>query len=184
MQVCAEITPFDLVKYEIDMESGYLKVDRAQRTSSLPAQVHGFIPQTCAGPWVAALMPGAKEGDHDPLDICALSERPLAELQNSIFTPRCATPLFHSAGTAAGGLVLVAGASHRELVGVVPQAVIAAGGGQLLVDAGRPENSFLLIKLLGPPAGAGSRMPLLGGFLTNEQVEAVARRILAGALPD
>ena len=30
-----EITPFDLVKYEIDKTTGYLRVDRPQRSSSL-----------------------------------------------------------------------------------------------------------------------------------------------------
>ena len=38
-----EITPFDLVKYEVDKDSGYLRVDRSQRTSSLPpasAEMH------------------------------------------------------------------------------------------------------------------------------------------------
>ena len=73
--VFVEITPFDLVKYEVDKSSGYMKVDRAQRTSSLPPTIYGFIPQTYAGPKVAALMPGATRGDHDPLDICVLSER-------------------------------------------------------------------------------------------------------------
>ena len=72
-----EITPFDLVKYEVDKASGYLKVDRAQRTSSLPPSLYGFIPQTYAGPSVAALMSGATGGDLDPLDICVLSERPI-----------------------------------------------------------------------------------------------------------
>ena len=76
-----EITPFDLVKYEIDKASGYLKVDRAQRTSSLPPALYGFIPQTYAGKRVAALMDGAEEGDLDPLDICVLSERPIARAE-------------------------------------------------------------------------------------------------------
>ena len=31
-----EITPFDLVKYEVDKMTGYLRVDRPQRTSSSP----------------------------------------------------------------------------------------------------------------------------------------------------
>jgi len=77
VNVFVEITPFDLVKYEVDKASGYLKVDRAQRTSSLPPSIYGFIPQTYAGPAVAALMPGASGGDLDPLDICVLSERPI-----------------------------------------------------------------------------------------------------------
>ena len=41
-----EITPFDLVKFEVDKESGYLRVDRAQKTSSLPPSLYGFIPRT------------------------------------------------------------------------------------------------------------------------------------------
>jgi inorganic pyrophosphatase len=76
-----EITPFDLIKYEVDKESGYLKVDRPQRTSSLPPCIYGFIPQTYCGPKVAKLMPGTEHGDGDPLDICVLSERPISRAE-------------------------------------------------------------------------------------------------------
>ena len=76
-----EITPFDLVKYEVDKLSGYLKVDRAQRTSSLPPALYGFIPRTYAASRVASLMAGAATGDLDPLDICVLSERPIARAE-------------------------------------------------------------------------------------------------------
>jgi inorganic pyrophosphatase len=76
-----EITPFDLVKYEVDKESGYLRVDRAQRTSSLPPALYGFIPQTYAAARVAALMDGVEAGDGDPLDICVLSERPISRAE-------------------------------------------------------------------------------------------------------
>ncbi len=72
-----EITPFDSVKYEIDKMTGYLIVDRPQRTSSLPPSLYGFIPRTYCGRRIAALSPGATEGDGDPLDICVLSERPI-----------------------------------------------------------------------------------------------------------
>lgn len=81
VNVFVEITPFDLVKYEVDKASGYLKVDRAQRTSSLPPSIYGFIPQTYAGPSVARLMPASSAGDHDPLDICVLSERPITRAE-------------------------------------------------------------------------------------------------------
>lgn len=81
-----EITPFDLVKYEVDKTSGYLKVDRAQRTSSLPPALYGFIPQTYAADRVARLMDRAEGGDHDPLDICVLSERPIARAEVIIRT--------------------------------------------------------------------------------------------------
>jgi inorganic pyrophosphatase len=74
-----EITPFDLIKYEVDKASGYLRVDRPQRTSSQPPALYGFIPRTYCGPRVAALTPVTKRGDGDPLDICVLSERPIAK---------------------------------------------------------------------------------------------------------
>jgi inorganic pyrophosphatase len=73
-----EITPFDLIKYEIDKASGYLRVDRPQRTSSQPPSLYGFIPRTYCGAEVAALCAGAERGDGDPLDICVISERPIA----------------------------------------------------------------------------------------------------------
>ncbi len=73
-----EITPFDLVKYEVDKHSGYLRVDRPQRGSSQPPALYGFIPRTyCAGE-VQRLSPTSARGDGDPLDICVLSERPIA----------------------------------------------------------------------------------------------------------
>jgi inorganic pyrophosphatase len=72
-----EITPFDLMKYEIDKVTGYLRVDRPQRTSSLPPTLYGFVPRTYCGDRVAALSPGAVRGDGDPLDICVISERPI-----------------------------------------------------------------------------------------------------------
>jgi inorganic pyrophosphatase len=72
-----EITPFDLVKYEVDKTTGYLHVDRPQRTSSQPPTLYGFIPRTYCGPRVGALSPTTKKGDGDPLDICVISERPI-----------------------------------------------------------------------------------------------------------
>lgn len=72
-----EITPFDLIKYEIDKTTGYLRVDRPQRTSSTPPALYGFIPRTYCDRHVAALSSTAEEGDGDPLDICVLSERPI-----------------------------------------------------------------------------------------------------------
>src|SRR5687767_14898010 len=75
LNVYVEITPFDLVKYEVDKTSGYLKVDRPQRTSSQPPALYGFIPQTFCGESFRQLSPHAKAGDGDPLDICVISER-------------------------------------------------------------------------------------------------------------
>lgn len=76
-----EITPHDLVKYEIDKDSGYLRLDRPQRTSAQPPTLYGFVPRTYSGPRTARLMPGATRGDEDPLDICVLCERPVTRAE-------------------------------------------------------------------------------------------------------
>ena len=75
--VYVEITPFDLFKYEIDKTAGFLRVDRPQRTSSLPPALYGFIPRTLCAGRLAALSPKATRGDGDPLDICVITERPI-----------------------------------------------------------------------------------------------------------
>ena len=82
-----EITPFDTIKYELDKATGYLRVDRPQRTSSQPPTLYGLIPRTYCGDAVGALSPRAKAGDGDPLDICVLSERPI-EHSEVILTAR------------------------------------------------------------------------------------------------
>ncbi|MGE0763697.1 MAG: inorganic pyrophosphatase [Bdellovibrionales bacterium] len=70
-----EITPSDGIKYEIDKETGYLKVDRPQVTSSLPPALYGFIPKTFCHDRVGAVSGKSLKGDQDPLDICVFSER-------------------------------------------------------------------------------------------------------------
>jgi inorganic pyrophosphatase len=70
-----EITPFDLIKYEIHKESGYLMIDRPQRSSAQPPTLYGFIPKTYCGERVSRLSPSTTGGDGDPLDICVISER-------------------------------------------------------------------------------------------------------------
>lgn len=72
-----EITPFDLMKYEVDKETGYLRIDRPQRGSSQPPALYGFIPRTYCADEVRQLSPTSERGDGDPLDICVLSERPI-----------------------------------------------------------------------------------------------------------
>ncbi|MFY2560804.1 inorganic pyrophosphatase [Corallococcus terminator] len=75
-----EIVPTDAVKYELDKESGILKLDRPQRFSSQCPTLYGFIPQTYCDELVAkrcAERTGVKgiKGDGDPIDICVLTEK-------------------------------------------------------------------------------------------------------------
>ncbi len=81
VQAYIEITPYDLVKYEVDKETGYMRVDRPQRTSSQPPALYGFIPQTYCGRKVSSLSRKSVKGDGDPLDICVISERPIARAE-------------------------------------------------------------------------------------------------------
>ena len=74
-----EITPFDLVKYEVDKSTGYLRIDRPQRTSSQPPALYGFIPRTLCAEHFRKLSPISVRGDGDPLDICVVSERPITK---------------------------------------------------------------------------------------------------------
>ncbi len=108
-----EISPFDLVKYEVDKVTGYLRVDRPQRTSSQPPALYGFVPRTFCGSRVAELMPKARKGDGDPLDICVLSERPITKSE-VIVTVRVI-----------GGLpMLDGGEADDKIIGVLAQDMI------------------------------------------------------------
>lgn len=78
VNVFVEIVPTDTIKYEVDKETGYLKVDRPQKFSNIIPALYGFIPRTYCEEEVKnlAVASGATditEGDHDPLDICVLS---------------------------------------------------------------------------------------------------------------
>ena len=77
--VFVEIVPRDTVKYEVDKETGYLKIDRPQQYSNVVPANYGFIPQTYCADGVADLARKGSDititgGDGDPLDILVLSE--------------------------------------------------------------------------------------------------------------
>lgn len=75
-----EIVPSDTVKYEIDKDSGFLRIDRPQKFSNAIPTLYGFIPQTYCDQRIADYASqqsgqNVPKGDGDPLDICVLSER-------------------------------------------------------------------------------------------------------------
>jgi inorganic pyrophosphatase len=73
-----EITPFDLVKYEVDKQTGYTRIDRPQRGAATPPTLYGLIPRTYCDARVAALSPSVDRADGDPLDVCVVTERPIS----------------------------------------------------------------------------------------------------------
>jgi len=74
-----EIVPSDTVKYELDKETGLLKIDRPQLYSSLYPTLYGMLPQTYCGKRVGQFCSQMSDhtgvkGDDDPLDICVMTE--------------------------------------------------------------------------------------------------------------
>jgi inorganic pyrophosphatase len=75
-----EIVPTDTLKFELDKQSGYLKIDRPQLYSNVCPTPYGLVPQTYCGERVAEFCcqkTGRKgiKGDGDPLDICVITEK-------------------------------------------------------------------------------------------------------------
>jgi inorganic pyrophosphatase len=75
VQAYIEMLPSDTVKYELDKNTGFLVVDRPQRTTATPPALYGFIPRTYCAEEVARRCEHAEVADGDPLDICVFSER-------------------------------------------------------------------------------------------------------------
>lgn len=101
----------------------------------------------------------------------------LSSLQQDFLTPTCATFGCHSTASATGGLVLVAGAAHGNLVGV-------ASSQQPSLDRvapNDPEASYLIKKLRGDGDITGTQMPRGGPFLTDEQIGRFISWINSGA---
>lgn len=78
-----EMVPTDTVKYELDKVSGYIRIDRPQKYSTVVPALYGFIPQSFCGDSVAKFCMercGRSDilGDGDPLDVCVLTERPIS----------------------------------------------------------------------------------------------------------
>ncbi|CDZ80895.1 Inorganic pyrophosphatase [Candidatus Rubidus massiliensis] len=75
-----EMVPTDTIKYELDKETGILKVDRPQKYSSLCPSLYGFLPQTYCGKHIGdycakKINKSNIKGDDDPLDVCVLTEK-------------------------------------------------------------------------------------------------------------
>lgn len=94
-----------------------------------------------------------------------------------IFTASCTGSSCHDNSQPAAGLVLTSGSAYAELVGMASMQCPANS----LVDAGKPELSYLQFKLDGSgPCFAGSAMPL-GSTLVPAQILKVRDWIATGA---
>jgi len=102
-------------------------------------------------------------------------------IQTLIFDPLCAAPC-HNGGAPPKGLSLEAGRSLSGLVGVPS----TEAPGMLRVAPGKPEESYLIVKLVKTDSRRfGARMPRTGPpYLEDPQIRALERWIRAGATDD
>ncbi len=164
-----EITPFDVVKYEIDKHSGYLRVDRPQRSSSVPPALYGFVPRTYCGTRVAALSPKSTRGDGDPLDICVLTERPVSRSE-----------ILMDARVLGGIQMVDGGEADDKIVAVLPSDPVYGGAREIsdlprsLVD--RLVHYFASYKAM---PGEENKVAIAGIYGASE-----ARNVVVAAMDD
>lgn len=169
-----EIVPTDVVKYELDKQSGHLHVDRPQRFSSMCPSLYGFIPQTFCGDEVARLcaertgIHGIK-GDGDPMDICVLTEKSFA--QGNFFLN--AKPI--------GGLRMIDGEQADDKIISILESDLAYGHirdigecPKALVD--RLKHYFLSYKQL--PGDAPRRVEIVDVYDREEALEVIRRSLI------
>jgi inorganic pyrophosphatase len=168
-----EIVPTDAVKYELDKESGHLRVDRPQRFSSMCPTLYGFIPQTFCGTTVAQLCAERSgrqqiQGDGDPMDICVFSEKTFAH--GSFFLN--ARPI--------GGLRMIDGDQADDKIIAVLEADLAYGKvenisemSKGLVD--RLKHYFLSYKQL--PDAARKKVEVVGIYDRDEAQDVILRSL-------
>jgi inorganic pyrophosphatase len=166
-----EIVPTDAVKYELDKQSGHLRVDRPQRFSSMCPSLYGFIPQSYCGDQVAQLCAertgtNGIQGDGDPMDICVLTEKTFA--QGNFFLH--AEPI--------GGLRMIDGEQADDKIISVLQADLAYGHikdinqcPKALVD--RLKHYFLSYKQL--PGDAPRRVEIVDVYDKAEALDVIKR---------
>jgi inorganic pyrophosphatase len=169
-----EIVPTDVVKYELDKQSGHLHVDRPQRFSSMCPSLYGFIPQTFCGEEVAKLCAertGACEikGDGDPMDICVLTEKTFA--QGNFFLR--AKPI--------GGLRMIDGEQADDKIISILDSDLAYGHirdigecPKALVD--RLKHYFLSYKQL--PGDAPRRVEIVDVYDREEALDVIRRSLI------
>ena len=101
-----------------------------------------------------------------------------SEIQAGVFTPDCATSGCHAGANAAAGLNLEEANSYTMLVGIQSSQDAALQR----VEAGDPDNSYLVQKLEGTAASGQQMAP--GAPLPQSEIDVIRQWIMDGALDD
>lgn len=95
-----------------------------------------------------------------------------SEIQSEIFNPSCAFSGCHSSGGVNPDL---SGNSYSRIVGK------ASSIGMNYIEPNMPNDSYLLLKILGGSSIRGSRMPLNSSPISQEKINALTNWINNGA---
>jgi hypothetical protein len=131
---------------------------------------------------VACAACAAAEGPATDAGVARTIEPTYEAIEAKVFLASCATSSCHSSTGRAGGLDLSKD-GWEALVGVEPKNAAAKAAGLKLVVPGKPEQSFLYVKVSqqGLAAGMGQRMPNVGDPLGADAVWAIETWIRNGA---
>ena len=106
-----------------------------------------------------------------------------SSIQHEIFDKSCNAPSCHGSGMK-GELCLIAGSSRQQLVGILSAGDHRNAPPMLRVNAGKPDSSFLYLKLVALADSQGVLMPKGGDKLSQENIEAIRAWIANGAKDD
>ncbi len=101
----------------------------------------------------------------------------LTSIQQHIFSPKCALSGCHAGSVPAQGMSLEGGAAHGNLVGVAS----VERSDLLRVEAGTPDESYLVKKIRGDADIEGTRMPLGRTPLSADEIAIIRQWISEGA---
>ena len=101
------------------------------------------------------------------------------DIQNKIFTPRCAVSGCHTGPTPQNGLDLTLGQSQANLINVPA----TWDPNFLRVKPNDAVNSYLYMKLVADPRIMGQRMPKGGPYLDAQELGAIFEWIEGGSRP-
>jgi len=107
-----------------------------------------------------------------------------SDIQTRVLTPSCANSSCHGGSSPKALLDLTAGNSYNELLGSKIQNTAAESRYPGLVVPGKPDSSFLYIKVRGPRSDEGSQMPERLSALPAAEIEAIRSWIQRGAPND
>jgi hypothetical protein len=121
----------------------------------------------------------------DPEPQLPAIEPRLSVIQAKVLGPGCTLSQCHAAGQADEALELAEGRSYEELVNKAANNPAARSEGRILVVPGKPEESFLVMKLRSPlDSKYGVVMPRGSEGAKQNEYDAIVEWIRRGALND